>query len=116
MSPRTKIFLADLAHTASVPDSALTVPLGIGYVKAYCDNALGEKVDIRLFKHPERLLTAAHSEAPEIFGFANYGWNDNLNRNIGRYIRKSFPQALIVAGGPNIDPESDRRLSFSEAS
>ena len=112
MGSPTKIFLADLAHTASVPDRALTVPLGIGYVKAYCDNALGEKVDIRLFKHPERLLTAAHSESPEIFGFANYGWNDNLNRNIGRYIRKSFPQALIVAGGPNIDPESDRRLSF----
>ena len=43
MRGRTKIFLADLAHTASVPDSALTVPLGIGYVKAFCDRASATK-------------------------------------------------------------------------
>ncbi len=107
-----KIFLADLAHTGSVTDNSLTVPLGIGYVKAYCDRALGDNVAVSLFKHPDRLLAAAHAEAPDIFGFANYGWNNNLNREIGRYIRKTYPKALIVAGGPNIDPDNNRRLEF----
>ncbi|MGD1877672.1 MAG: B12-binding domain-containing radical SAM protein [Kiloniellaceae bacterium] len=112
MTPKTKIFLADLAHTYSVTDRSLTVPLGIGYVKAYCDTMFGDSVDIRLFKHPERFLAAAEAERPEIFGFANYGWNENLNREIGRHIRKTFPDALIVAGGPNTDPEDALRLRF----
>jgi radical SAM superfamily enzyme YgiQ (UPF0313 family) len=112
LSSATKIFLADLAHTGSVTDQSLTVPLGIGYVKAYCDRALGDKVAIRLFKRPDKFLAAAEAEPPHVFGFANYGWNANLNRDVGRYIRKKFPDALIVAGGPNIDPQNDRRLAF----
>jgi radical SAM superfamily enzyme YgiQ (UPF0313 family) len=101
-----------LAHTGSVTDRSLTVPLGIGYVKTYCDHALGDSVDIRLFKHPDKFLAAAHAERPDVFGFANYGWNANLNREIGRHIRKNFSDTLIVAGGPNIDPDSKLRLQF----
>ena len=112
MASVTKIFLADLAHTGSVTDQSLTIPLGIGYVKAYCDRALGDQVEIGLFKHPNKFLAAAERESPHVFGFANYGWNANLNRHIGRYIRQKFPDALMIAGGPNIDPQPDRRLAF----
>jgi radical SAM superfamily enzyme YgiQ (UPF0313 family) len=108
----TKILLADLAHTHSVSDRSLTVPLGIGYVKAHAVDALGDSVDIRLFKHPERLLAAVERERPDIVGFANYGWNQNLNRAIGRHVRRVLPGALIVAGGPNIDPDTDHRSEF----
>ena len=31
---------------------------------------------------------------------------------VGGYIRKTLPNALIVAGGPNIDPDPERRLAF----
>ena len=51
-----RVYLADLAHTHSLPDSALTVPLNIGYIKAYAVEHLGSEVDIRLFKHPENCL------------------------------------------------------------
>lgn len=112
MIERTTIYLADLAHTHSVGDQALMVPLGIGYIKAYAHQALGDAVDITLFKHPERLLAACTQKAPDILGFANYGWNENLNRAIGRHLRAKFPQTLIVAGGPNIDPEANRRSEF----
>lgn len=112
MISTTKIFLADLAHTYGVADHVLTMPLGIGYVKAYAIDALGDSVDIRLFKHPERFLAAVHDQQPHVIGFANYGWNQNLNREIGRYVRKAAPRALIVAGGPNIDPGASRRAAF----
>lgn len=108
----TKIALADLAHTYSVSDRALTVPLGIGYVKAYAVEALKDEVEIDLFKHPERFLNAVHEKRPSIIGFANYGWNENLNREVGRHVRQLLPEALIVAGGPNIDPATDRRMTF----
>ncbi|NIA68740.1 radical SAM protein [Pelagibius litoralis] len=112
MTSETRIFLADLAHTCSVTDRSLTVPLGIGYIKAHCDATFGDGVAISLFKHPERLLAAAQAEHPDVFGFANYGWNENLNLEIGRHIRETFPDALIVAGGPNVDPEDALRLRF----
>jgi radical SAM superfamily enzyme YgiQ (UPF0313 family) len=108
----TKIFLADLAHTHSVRDTSLLTPLNIGYIKAYAVAAHGPDVDITLFKHPEKLLSKILEQRPDIIGFSNYGWNENLNRSLGEYIRKVLPNALIVAGGPNIDPDPDRRLAF----
>jgi radical SAM superfamily enzyme YgiQ (UPF0313 family) len=107
-----KIFLADLAHTYSTPDRSIPIPLGIGYVKAYADTALGKAADIKLFKHPDRFLAAVHRERPDVIGFANYGWNENLNREIGRHVRAVRPDALIVAGGPNIDDDPKRRVAF----
>jgi radical SAM superfamily enzyme YgiQ (UPF0313 family) len=112
MASATKIMLADLAHTYSVSDRSLPIPLSIGYIKAYAVDALGDSVDIRLFKHPERFLAAIEKERPEIVGFANYGWNQNLNLAVGRHVRRILPDALIVAGGPNIDNAEDRRVAF----
>lgn len=109
-----KILLADLAHTASVDDASLTVPLNIGFIKAYLEQQHGRAVDVRLFKHPERLLEAAATERPQILGFSNYGWNDKLNHAVGRYLRERLPDTLIVAGGPNIDPDPARRRAFLE--
>jgi len=107
-----KIYLADLAHTHSAQDVALGVPLGIGYIKAYADSQHGADVDISLFKHPEKLLAVVAEVSPDIVGLSNYGWNENLNHIIGRYIQKTCPKTLIIAGGPNIDLEPDRRLKF----
>jgi hypothetical protein len=106
------IYLADLAHTASVSDRSLTIPLGIGYIKAYAEQALGDGVTIRLFKHPEKLLAAVAEQAPDVVGLANYGWNDHLNLTIGSRLRQLLPDALFVAGGPNIDPDPALRLAF----
>ena len=64
----TEIFLADLAHTYSVENSSLTVPLGLGYIKAYSVSAHGPSVDISLFKHPEKFLARVTEEKPEIIG------------------------------------------------
>ncbi len=112
MDHPVKIYLADLAHTHSIEDMGLSVPLGIGYIKAYADSQHGAGVGISLFKHPEKLLAAAAETPPDIIGLSNYGWNENLNRVIGGYIRKTYPETLIIAGGPNIDSESERRLGF----
>ncbi len=99
-----RVYLADLVHTYSRPDSALPVPLNIGYIKAYAMEQLGSEVDIRLFKHPEKLLAAVHDAPPDVVGLSNYGWNEQINLHMGRYLRGKHPDLLMVAGGPNIDP------------
>lgn len=72
MNP-TRIYLDDLAHTYSVSDRSLPVPLSLGYLKAYAGMVLGDSANIALFKHPERFLAALHEAPPDIVGFANYG-------------------------------------------
>jgi putative methyltransferase len=106
------VYLADLAHTYSLPDSALTVPLNVGYIKAYAIEQLGSNVEIRLFKHPEKLLAAVYDDAPDVLGLSNYGWNEQINLHLGRYLREKYPDMLIVAGGPNIDPDLGRITDF----
>ena len=107
-----KIFLCDLAHTFSVNNESLTVPLNIAYIQAYAKAYHAERVNISLYKNPDYLLSSFHEETPEIIGFANYGWNENLNYTIGKYIRKNYPKTLIIAGGPNIDPDPVLQNNF----
>ncbi len=114
MSNPTRIYLADLAHTYSVDDRSLPIPLGIGYIKAYAMERFGDAVTIELFKHPERFMAALHDAPPDIIGFANYGWNEQLNLSLGAYARERVPEALIVAGGPNIDADKGNRKAFLE--
>ncbi len=107
-----KIYLADLVHTYSVSNNSLLVPLNIGFIKAYAKQEHGDSVDIKLFKHPEKLLEEVYNEKPAIVGLSNYGWNEQLNLKIGQKIREMHPETLIVMGGPNIDDESKYRLEF----
>ena len=71
----TKIFLADLSHTHSIGDTELTVPLNIGYIKAYAVKELGQSVDISLFKHPQEFLDNIAKLQPQVVGFSNYSCN-----------------------------------------
>ena len=107
-----KVFLCDLSHTQMVSESELTVPLNIGYIKAYAVQVCGESVDISLFKDPQKLLNRFPVEKPDVIGFSNYTWNVNLNYHIGRKVRATLPDALIVGGGPNVDDEEAWRRSF----
>ena len=35
---------------------------------------------------------------PDIIGFSNYGWNENLNIAVGNYARAACPDVLIGVG------------------
>lgn len=106
------IYLLDLAHTQTVTDHSLTVPLGIAYIKAYVLQEMGAGVTVTLFKHPEEVLARVEEDKPEIVGFSNYGWNRDLNLKVGAHIRTVLPNSLLVAGGPNIDVGADLRIEF----
>jgi radical SAM superfamily enzyme YgiQ (UPF0313 family) len=108
----TKIYLLDLAHTHSVENSGMLVPLGVAYIKAYAEEMLGDDVEIKIFKHPQAVLDNVLKDRPEIIGFANYVWNRQLNLTIGQYLKSVLPDALYVAGGPNIDIDAEGRVKF----
>ncbi len=109
---KIKIHLLDLAHTYSVDDAAMLVPLGLGYLKAYLAQEMGDEVEVKIFKHPEMALAAAAEDNPDIIGFANYVWNRQLNLKIGHYLKAQLPDAMFVAGGPNIDIDEEGQTDF----
>lgn len=111
MQQPVTVYLADLAHTATVTDASLPIPLGIGYIAAYLKAYFAEAVEIKLFKHPERLIAATLEAPPTVLGMAHYGWNDKLNQAVGRHLRAALPHTLMVGGGPNIDQDSALALA-----
>ena len=105
------IFLLDLAHDQTVDVNSLPIPLNIGYLKAYAESE-HNNLNIKLYKQAKKYIEDVERLKPEIIGFSNYGWNENLNKAIGNYTRKILPESLIIAGGPNIDPGEKERKNF----
>jgi putative methyltransferase len=96
-----KIYLADLVHDY-LPGNYI-VPLNIGLIAIYLKEQFGNKVEIKLFKSFEKLLDEFQKfSKPDIVGFSNYSWNQELNRHLMNLIISSSPKTVIVAGGPHI--------------
>ena len=73
-----KIYLADLIHDY-LPGNYVT-PLNVGLLKSYLLSKFDDKVEIKLFKSPEKLLKnikndVKDGQGPDIVGFSNYSWN-----------------------------------------
>ena len=106
------VYFADLAHTYSTRNESLMVPLNIGYLKSYVLTQHKNNVDIKLFKDPNKLLKAFHKKPSDLLGLSNYGWNEDLNFKIGKFIKMEFPKTTIISGGPNMDDKTEYRIDF----
>ncbi|MHA1567261.1 MAG: B12-binding domain-containing radical SAM protein, partial [Alphaproteobacteria bacterium] len=101
MAKKLRIYLADLVHDYR-PNHFCT-PLGIGFVAEYLRAAFPGEVELRLFKSPERLLSAVgEGVPPDIVGLSNYSWNYEINRYIAAKLAAEIPDTVIVQGGPHI--------------
>lgn len=101
-----KIYLADLVHDY-LPGNYI-VPLNIGLIDIYLKNQFGNKVEIKLFKSSKKLLDEFRRlPKPDIVGFSNYSWNQELNRHLMSLIIQESPKTVIVSGGPHIRTDPD---------
>jgi len=101
-----KVFLSDLVHNKFVSASSIPIPLSLGYVKSYALDNLQFPVTINLFKDPEDFVNSVLKEKPDVVGFANYGWNYELNKITGEFLKSKLTDSTIfLAGGPNIDED-----------
>jgi len=107
MDKKIKIHLADLANT-KFGYSPATVPLAIGYLKAYADHLLPGMTDIRLFRTFETLFTAIKEDTPDLIGFSWYGWNEWLTINAARHIKSRYPEIITLLGGSSVSGEHNQ--------
>ena len=94
------VYLADLVHDY-LPGNYI-VPLNIGYMAAYVQEKFSRDVDVRLFKSPSELIEALKAKSPNIIGFSNYSWNQELNRGIIEHFISPMKETIVVFGGPHI--------------
>ncbi len=101
---KIKVYLASLSHNYAC-NGPFTHPLNLGYLSSYAKKYFKkpELLDIKLFVYPNDLLDALNEDQPDIIGFASYTWNDNLNLQILKYVKKNFPKIVTIMGGPNFN-------------
>jgi len=105
------IYLADLANDFIEIDNK-TIPIGIGYIGAYCKSLFKDDIDLSIFRTLKPLLEKTKQRSPDIVGFGSYNWNYNLSIKASNIIRKEFPQCMIVFGGPNVASDIEENRKF----
>lgn len=97
---KVSIFFADLMHNNNF--AANPVPLNAGYLANALEVTFKDSLDIRIFKHPDKLISALSKKRPDIVCLSNYTWNASLSLWFARYIKKINKAILVIMGGPNI--------------
>lgn len=105
------VYLADLRHNYLGYVSSDAMPLGIGYMGAVMKQQF-PNFDIQLFAYPDKLEAALKQKAPDVLMLANYTWNEAVSMFFAKYTRALNNKCLIIAGGPNISLDDERRINF----
>ncbi len=105
------VWLCDLTHTKQTIASN-TIPLAIGMIASYLRKHLGESVNIRLFKYPEKLIENLLIKPPRVLGFSNYVWNLDLSYTLAARVKALNPETIVVFGGPNYPKNAPEQESF----
>lgn len=85
------------------------MPIVWAYLKTYYDHLGKHPQDFNWILpnvNPEddhNIKKSLLQNPPDIFGFSAYMWNTNQCYRIAEWVRKEFPNCLIVAGGPDLD-------------
>jgi radical SAM superfamily enzyme YgiQ (UPF0313 family) len=115
-SPNGKlvIYLASLSHS-SLRSQVDDTPLAIGDIAAYLDSKFPRELDIYLFRYSEDLDKALKIKKPNIVGFSNYYWTENISKAWAKAIKRIDPNILILMGGPNFPIDECRQLEFLQS-
>ena len=111
MEGKRTLYLADLTHKGLVLSSNV-FPLSIGLVAAYLLKQRPNSVDVELFKYPEDFSRALEARPPDVVAFANYSWNFQLEYQFAKIIKRLWPRAVVIFGGPNYGLEPEEIEAF----
>ena len=106
-----RVYVCDLANELYEIDNK-SIPIGAGYVAAYCKKRFGDKVEVKIFRTFKKFWEAAKASAPDVAGFGSYDWNHNLTLKAAKEIKKLNPGCAVLFGGANaeIEPEANKRF------
>ena len=100
---KISIFLADITYINSFTSPMITIPLNIGYIMAFAEKHFKDHFEFKLFKDPKKLIKEIHQAPPDILGLSCYYWNMQFDVYAADIAKKTNPDVIVVAGGPQID-------------
>ena len=105
------ITICDLTHTSTGSYATNLMPYPIASIKSNVMHfsKFKEKLEIQIFKHPEKFIDIFLSHKPKLVGFSNYVWNFELSYELAKEIKQHSPETVIVFGGPNFPLDDQSR-------
>jgi radical SAM superfamily enzyme YgiQ (UPF0313 family) len=103
MRPKVQVYLADITYFNSYTSPQITIPLNIGFIKAYANKFFSDYFEFKLFKDPKKLIKEIHQDPPDILGLSCYYWNMQFDVYAANIAKKQNPNVIVIAGGPQID-------------
>ena len=101
--------------TGSGEYTTLWLPYSVGSLWAYASQQpdIGGNYTLRglYFRRTPIRHVLAKMEAPAIVGFSNYAWNINYNRHMAKAVKETWPDAVILFGGPEVPDRPDKFLN-----
>lgn len=89
--------------------SSVHFPYAIGALASYAwdDKEISDEYNLeKIFFLRENISSVVDSlKNPFLIGFSNYIWNFEYNKCLAQAIKKSYPDCIIVFGGPQISQE-----------
>ena len=108
---KIKISLCDLANDLNGIDNK-SIPIGIGYISAYCKKIHGDSIEIKVFRTFRQFWEDALKQPPDVAGFGSYDWNYNLTLSTIRKLKNLNNDCLIVFGGANAEIKMEDNKVF----
>ena len=99
---KIKISLCDLANDLNGIDNK-SIPIGIGYISAYCKKIHGDSIEIKVFRTFRQFWEDVLKQPPDVAGFGSYDWNYNLTLSTIKKLKNLNSDCLIVFGGANAE-------------
>ena len=111
---RIKISVCDLANDLNGIDNK-SIPIGVGYVTAYCKKIHGDSIKIKVFRTFRQFWKDALEQPPDVVGFGGYYWNYNLTLKAIEKTKSLNKDCLIVYGGANSEISMEDNKVFLAA-
>lgn len=105
------VYLANLTHSYISLANA-TFPLGVGYIASALKKVFKNDIQVEIFKYVDDLDRAIQNSKPDVFLFGGYMWTHNLPLAFAERIKVSFPDTLVVAGGPDISRDAQEKKKY----
>jgi radical SAM superfamily enzyme YgiQ (UPF0313 family) len=105
------IYIADLVQNYDSKGPHI-IPLNIGYIAAYARKVYGDRIKIRLFKYPLDLVRAIKEDNPDIVALSCYTWNQNINKEIIKWVKSLSENIVTAFGGPDFPYDEKEQLVY----
>ena len=96
-------------------DDQVRVPYSTGLIWSYCKtfDEINDNYKLKdwIFWREDLEIMLSKFEKPDIVGFSHFVWNEQVNNDLAKLIKKKYPNCIVVYGGQSA-PKQDRCSEF----